>query len=213
MCLGVVDAILTAATKESACPYVGPCDGWRLRRIIGSYRARKGWPGLKGRPRHLQHSNQDIGQIKDIALDPQGRAVAYVVSVGGFLGVDQQHYVAVRASAVDVGYNPSTKKRHAAMNATASQLKAAPEFGYSGRWSSSQAAVGKFEMNRTVEPLGDGVEQLAAKALRPRRASPSHRIRSIPGPVDQKQATNRDRASPWPLRTRHTSPHSLLARE
>jgi hypothetical protein len=42
---------------------------------------------------------------------------------------------------------------------------------------------------------------------------PSRRIRAIPDPVDRKQATNRDRASPWPLRTRHTSPHSLQARE
>jgi sporulation protein YlmC with PRC-barrel domain len=82
------------------------------------------------------NSNQDIGQIKDIALDPQGQAVAYVVSVGGFLGVDQ-HYVAVRPSAVDISYNASTKKWQATMNATASRLKAAPEFRYSGRWSSS----------------------------------------------------------------------------
>ena len=82
------------------------------------------------------NSNQDIGRIKDIALDPQGKAVAYIVSVGGFLGMDQ-HYVAVRASAVDVSYDASTKKWHAAMDATASQLKAAPQFKYSGRWSSS----------------------------------------------------------------------------
>jgi PRC-barrel domain len=82
------------------------------------------------------NSNQDIGQIKDIALDPQGQAVAYVVSVGGFLGVDQ-HYVAVRPSAVDFRYNATTKKWQVAMNATASQLKAAPEFRYSGRWASS----------------------------------------------------------------------------
>jgi hypothetical protein len=82
------------------------------------------------------NSNQDIGRIKDIALDPQGRTVAYIVSVGGFLGVDQ-HYVAVRPSAVDVSYNASTKKWHAAMDVTAGQLKAAPEFRYSGRWSSS----------------------------------------------------------------------------
>lgn len=82
------------------------------------------------------NSNQDIGRIRDIALDPQGRAVAYIVSVGGFLGMDQ-HYVAVRPSAVDVSYNASTRKWHAAMDATASQLKAAPEFRYSGRWSSS----------------------------------------------------------------------------
>lgn len=82
------------------------------------------------------NSNQDIGRIKDIALDPQGRAVAYIVSVGGFLGVDQ-HYVAVRPSAVDVSYNASTNKWHAAMDATAGQLKAAPKFSYGGRWFSS----------------------------------------------------------------------------
>ncbi|KRR19453.1 hypothetical protein CQ13_33655 [Bradyrhizobium retamae] len=81
-------------------------------------------------------SNQDIGQIKDIALDPQGDVAAYIVSVGGFLGVDQ-HYVAVRPSAVNVTYDASAKKWHAAMDATANQLKAAPEFKYSGRWSSN----------------------------------------------------------------------------
>lgn len=82
------------------------------------------------------NSDQDIGRIKDIALDPQGRTVAYIISVGGFLGVDQ-HYIAVRPSAVDISYNASTKKWQAAMNATADQLKAAPEFKYGGRWSSS----------------------------------------------------------------------------
>jgi len=81
-------------------------------------------------------SNQDIGRIKDIALDPQGQAVAYIVSVGGFLGIDQ-HYVAVRPSAVDVSYDASTKKWRATMDATVDQLKAAPEFRYSGSWSSS----------------------------------------------------------------------------
>ena len=82
------------------------------------------------------NSNQDIGRIKDIALDPRGQAVAYIVSVGGFLGIDQ-HYVAVRPSAVDIRYDASTKKWRAMMDATANQLKAAPEFRYSGSWSSS----------------------------------------------------------------------------
>lgn len=81
-------------------------------------------------------SNQDIGQIKDIALDPQGQAVAYIVSVGGFLGIDQ-HYVAVRPWAVDVSYDASTKKWRATMDTTAGQLKAAPEFRYSGSWYSN----------------------------------------------------------------------------
>jgi sporulation protein YlmC with PRC-barrel domain len=82
------------------------------------------------------NSNRDIGQIKDIALDSQGQATAYIVSVGGFLGMGE-HYVAVRPSAIDITYDASAKKWHAAMNATADQLKAAPEFKYSGRWSSA----------------------------------------------------------------------------
>jgi sporulation protein YlmC with PRC-barrel domain len=83
------------------------------------------------------NSNQDIGQIKDIAMNPNGRSQAYVVSVGGFLGMGE-HYVAVNPSAVKVSYNATDKKWHASMNASADQLKAAPEFKYSGRWEASK---------------------------------------------------------------------------
>ncbi len=75
--------------------------------------------------------NKDIGTIKDIALNPNGRAAAYVVSVGGFLGIGD-HYVAVNPEAVNVTYKDS--KWHADMNASADQLKSAPEFKYTGRW-------------------------------------------------------------------------------
>ena len=83
-------------------------------------------------------AKQDIGQIKDIAMSQRGRAQAYIVSVGGFLGMGE-HYVAVNPSAITVTYGDSDKKWHAAMNATADQLKAAPEFKYSGRWSGSRS--------------------------------------------------------------------------
>lgn len=75
--------------------------------------------------------NKDIGTIKDIALNPNGRAAAYIVSVGGFLGVGE-HYVAVNPEAVNIAYKDN--KWHAEMNATAEQLKSAPEFKYTGRW-------------------------------------------------------------------------------
>src|SRR5579863_2202415 len=39
-------------------------------------------------------SKQDIGQIKDIAMSPRGRAQAYIVSVVGFVGIGER-YVAV----------------------------------------------------------------------------------------------------------------------
>jgi sporulation protein YlmC with PRC-barrel domain len=79
--------------------------------------------------------NKDIGTIKDIALNPNGRAAAYIVSVGGFLGIGE-HYVAVNPSAIDISYKDN--KWHADMNATADQLKSAPEFKYTGRWASSK---------------------------------------------------------------------------
>jgi sporulation protein YlmC with PRC-barrel domain len=83
------------------------------------------------------NDNKDIGTIKDIALNPNGRAAAYIVSVGGFLGIGD-HYVAVNPSAVKVSYNDNTKKWAASMNATADQLKSAPEFKYTGKWSSGR---------------------------------------------------------------------------
>jgi hypothetical protein len=83
------------------------------------------------------NSNQDIGQIKDLAINQNGGSQAYIVSVGGFLGMGE-HYVAVNPSAVKVSYNTSDKKWHASMNASADQLKAAPEFKYAGRWDASR---------------------------------------------------------------------------
>ena len=62
---------------------------------------------------------------------------AYIVSVGGFLGMGE-HYVAVNPSAVKVTYGDSDKKWHASMNANADQLKNAPEFKYTGKWSGSR---------------------------------------------------------------------------
>lgn len=83
------------------------------------------------------NDNKDIGQIKDIAMSPNGRSQAYIVSVGGFLGMGE-HYVAVNTQAVNVSYNDHDKKWHATMNASADQLKAAPEFKYTGRWQSNK---------------------------------------------------------------------------
>jgi sporulation protein YlmC with PRC-barrel domain len=81
--------------------------------------------------------NKDIGTIKDIAMNPEGRTTAYIVSVGGFLGMGDR-YIAVNPSAVKVTYSDTDKKWHAKMNATVDQLKAAPEFKYTGRWNGSR---------------------------------------------------------------------------
>jgi hypothetical protein len=73
-------------------------------------------------------ANQDIGKIKDVAFDNNGIR-AYIVGVGGFLGVGDR-YVAVKPSAINIGYDAASKKWHAAMNTTADQLKAAPQYKY-----------------------------------------------------------------------------------
>jgi hypothetical protein len=79
--------------------------------------------------------NKDVGKIQDIALNPNGRAAAYIVSVGGFLGIGE-HYVAVNPAALNITYKDN--KWHADMNATVDQLKSAPEFKYTGRRASSK---------------------------------------------------------------------------
>jgi hypothetical protein len=83
-------------------------------------------------------SNQDIGQIKDLVVGPAGRTRAYIVSVGGFLGVGT-HYVAINPSDIKVSYNGSDQKWHATTTATSDQLKSAPEFQYTGRWNASKS--------------------------------------------------------------------------
>ena len=83
---------------------------------------------------------QEIGRIKDIVLNQNGQTQAYILSVGGFLGIGA-HYVAVNHSLVKVSYNDSEKEWHASMNATSDQLKSAPEFKYSGRWAANCFSV------------------------------------------------------------------------
>ena len=75
------------------------------------------------------NANQDVGKIKDIAFD-QGGVKAYIVAVGGFLGMGD-HYVAVQPAAVHLSWDANAKTWHAAMNTDADQLKAAPEYKYS----------------------------------------------------------------------------------
>jgi len=70
---------------------------------------------------------QNIGTIKDIALDPGG-LYGYIVSVGGFLGMGD-HYVVVRPAAIR--FDAKDNKWHATMKVNADQLKAAPEYEYS----------------------------------------------------------------------------------
>lgn len=76
--------------------------------------------------------NKDIGEIKDLVLS-KDKLAGYIVSVGGFLGMDE-HYVIVSPSALKISYLENDKKWTATMDATKEELKSAPEFKYEGRW-------------------------------------------------------------------------------
>ncbi|MCK1406196.1 PRC-barrel domain-containing protein [Bradyrhizobium sp. 76] len=74
------------------------------------------------------NTKQDIGTIKDVALNENG-IDGYILSVGGFLGIGD-HYVAVRPSAINLKFDHAANKWSATMDTTADQLKSAPEFKY-----------------------------------------------------------------------------------
>jgi sporulation protein YlmC with PRC-barrel domain len=82
--------------------------------------------------------NNSIGKIQDIAFNASKQMTGYILSVGGFLGMGT-HYVAVDPNAVMVQYDANNKTWRATMNATKEQLKAAPEFKYSGQWTASRS--------------------------------------------------------------------------
>jgi hypothetical protein len=73
-------------------------------------------------------SNQDIGTIKDVAYD-NAHVQAYIVGVGGFLGMGDR-YVAVSPTAMNISYDHSAKKWHAVVDASETQIKAAPAYTY-----------------------------------------------------------------------------------
>ena len=82
--------------------------------------------------------NNKIGQIHDVAIDSSQKVTAYILSVGGFLGMGTR-YVAVDPQALNIKYDQNNKIWRATMNATKDQLKSAPEFKYGGQWTASRS--------------------------------------------------------------------------
>lgn len=72
-----------------------------------------------------------IGQIADLVLDEKQQVKAWIVGVGGFLGIGAK-YVAIDPSALKVsrGDNDTLK---ATIDTTKDQLRAAPEYIYLGK--------------------------------------------------------------------------------
>jgi hypothetical protein len=76
--------------------------------------------------------DENIGEIHDIVLTDAGAIKAYIVSVGGFLGMGTR-YVAIDPKAVTLT-RQDEKTWKATMNANKDQLRAAPEYKYESEW-------------------------------------------------------------------------------
>jgi PRC-barrel domain len=72
-------------------------------------------------------NNEKIGDVADLLMDQHGRIVAYIVGVGGFLGIGQKD-VALAPAAFQV--QPATEREHLKLRLamTRDELKNAPEF-------------------------------------------------------------------------------------
>lgn len=85
--------------------------------------------------------NQNIGDVKDILLDKDGRVAAVILDVGSFLGVGGK-MVAVPMSDIKVSFeknnsNSSTNKPRFTINMTKEQLKSAQAFEFNRSKASS----------------------------------------------------------------------------
>jgi sporulation protein YlmC with PRC-barrel domain len=72
-------------------------------------------------------SDSKIGEIVDVLVGDEGKVAAFIISVGGFLGMDSKD-VAIPFSAVRATNKSGTW--YLTMNATKDALKAAPGYKY-----------------------------------------------------------------------------------
>jgi sporulation protein YlmC with PRC-barrel domain len=73
-------------------------------------------------------SDNKIGEIEDVLVDRSGKATAFIIGVGGFLGAGEKD-VAVPFNAVQVT-NKNNNKWYLVMNTTKDALKNAKGFKY-----------------------------------------------------------------------------------
>ena len=77
-------------------------------------------------------ANETIGEIYDVVLTDTNTIRAYIVSVGGFLGMGTRH-VAIDPKAIT--FNRQDEKNWVAtMNTNKDQLRAAPEYKWNSEW-------------------------------------------------------------------------------
>lgn len=74
-------------------------------------------------------ANETVGEVNDLVLDKDGKIVAVIVGVGGFLGIGERE-VALDYSSLNFRYDPNAMTKAGAttikVNATKDSLKNAP---------------------------------------------------------------------------------------
>lgn len=75
--------------------------------------------------------HEDLARIEDIAVGKDGHVQAFILDVGEYLGVIA-HFVAVKPSALTIEPAKGDGPPQATLDATADQLRAAPEYPYTG---------------------------------------------------------------------------------
>ena len=98
-------------------------------------------------------ANETIGEIADLVLDETFRVKAWVVGVGGFLGIGTK-YVAIDPSALTVA-RVDDKTLKATIDTTRDQLRAAPEYVYLGKEKTADKASEKGSEKAGTAPAGD----------------------------------------------------------
>ena len=99
------------------------------------------------------NANETIGEINELILDKDGKVVAVVVGVGGFLGIGQ-HEVAIDYKSLNIKYDPNAMTDAGAttvvVDATKDSLKAAPAW----TWNSDKNTGGTATPQRVPPAPG-----------------------------------------------------------
>ena len=94
---------------------------------------------------------KNIGDVKDIILDKQGKVVAVVLDVGSFLGIGGKH-VAVSMSDIKVDFDNNNKPKFS-VDLTKDQLKAAQGFDLSEKTATTGSSTAPG--SRTIPPRNE----------------------------------------------------------
>lgn len=95
-------------------------------------------------------ANETIGQVADVVFDGSRTIKAFVVSVGGFLGIGAK-YVAVDPSALHLT-RVDDKTLKAVIETDRDQLRAAPEYRYLAEQKSTTADASKAPADASKAP-------------------------------------------------------------